>query len=327
MSNENATDEIKPDPFEAVTDHSNTADEFLQKLDLANDRWRMKGPWIFRGQNDATWKLQPSLFRHWEIDFLPQYELEVIDDFIRNANIMSLPIPANSLGYKSYQYRVNTKYNTRTERVLGDDSPYGLSYDFSHVAFALAQHSGVHTRLLDFSYKPLVAAYFAADTSNLLAKLGLSEETQGAYFAEFVNHMNSSVNDALNTLILRANEYKENMRRLPKNIVVWAIRVNDLHKTTLNIFDHPYLDIPNLRAQEGVFLCDTKYEPEKPPQEPITFNHELEKLITTRGIYKLTLPYPMIPRLFDLLGDRMVSYAQLHPSYELIAKAVLQRRA
>ena len=54
--------ECEIDPIAEVTDPSETAVEFLQKLDLG-ERWHGSGPWVFRGQNDACWKLIPSLFR------------------------------------------------------------------------------------------------------------------------------------------------------------------------------------------------------------------------------------------------------------------------
>ena len=323
MSDQDKKNEINhEDPFdiEPVRDPSSTAEEFLQKLDLVNDRWQGGPPWVFRGQNDAQWKLQPSLFRRWNIDSFPQFEIQLIDDFIRNANTMNMPIPANSLGYKSHTYNSVT----RTIRQLNSTSGYGTSYDFSHVAWAIAQHSGVYTRLLDFSYSSLVAAYFAADTTNLLANLRLSGETQAEYFADFANQYQHSLSDAVDTLICRVNEYRDRMTKLPKEIAVWAIRANDLMQTTLTVLDHPYLEIPYLRAQEGLFLCDTKHEREKPALDSYTFNSELEKLIPTRGIYKLTLPYEQRPRLFELLGRKRVSVTHLKPSYERIAEAVLK---
>ena len=306
--------------FEPVWDPSSTAEEFLEKLDMVNDRWQEGPPWVFRGQNDAKWKLQPSLFRRWNIDSFPQFEIQLIDDFIRNANIMNMPIPANSLGYKSLTYG----NNTRTIRKLSNTSGYGTSYDFSHVAWAIAQHSGVYTRLLDFSYDPLVAAYFAADTTNLLANLELSGEKQAVYFADFANQYSDSLNGAVDTLIRRVNEYRERLKKLPKEIVVWAVRANDLFETTLEVFDHPYLEIPYLRAQKGLFLCDTKFEREKPALDSFTFNRELEKLISTRGIYKLTLPYEQRPSVFELLRRKGVSETHLKPSYDGIAELVIR---
>ncbi|MCE2473752.1 MAG: hypothetical protein J4G18_17990, partial [Anaerolineae bacterium] len=108
MSNENATDEQKPDspdPFEAVTDSSDTAEEFLQKLDLVNVRWDSSTFWMFRGQNDARWELEPSLFRNWDEDTNPGYELDLIESFISTANIPNLPIPGNSLGFRSHTHK------------------------------------------------------------------------------------------------------------------------------------------------------------------------------------------------------------------------------
>lgn len=45
----------------------NSASDFLAALRRSNPHWRGKTDidtrWVFRGQGDATWRLQPSAFR------------------------------------------------------------------------------------------------------------------------------------------------------------------------------------------------------------------------------------------------------------------------
>ena len=88
--------------FESVTCHCTSAEEFLKKLDPTQDCWWEDRPWIFRGQNDAKWELIPSLFRHWKPEYKGTYELRLVDNFVQNVNLMSLPIPNNALNYYSY---------------------------------------------------------------------------------------------------------------------------------------------------------------------------------------------------------------------------------
>ena len=151
----------KKDLFADVTYSSANATEFLRTLDETDDRWS-NGRWVFRGQNDARWELIPSLFRIWDDSKPPEYELNLIDSFIQFSNLVKLDIPNNSL---DYVHRTGKKNTVR-------DFVKGVSYDFSHIVFAIAQHYGVPTRLLDFSHSPLVAAYFAADITNLVSDLG-----------------------------------------------------------------------------------------------------------------------------------------------------------
>lgn len=315
------------DPFESVTIHSNTAKEFLQNLDETHERWgRDRGAidWIFRGQNDAKWELMPSLFRY--KDAPASFGINLINTFISNVNLKNLPIPNNSLDHIIDHKRY-------AKRVLSNKLSYEkIEYDFSHVVFAIAQHSGVPTRLLDFTYNPLVAAYFAADVTQLYEKLGFSSENKAKYFDKCIDLVIDLVEDnkenvdasIVETVRGCINELKVNVAKLPQSIAVWAIRYNDLRETTIRLLEHPYTEILNLRLQMGVFLCETKayeYETEGNPWRP--FDAELAKLVETKGIYKLTLPFSHRTELLDLLGKKRISSPYLTPTYEKVAKTAL----
>ena len=316
------------DPFESVTIHSYTAEKFLQNLDETHERWGKAIDWIFRGQNDARWKLIPSLFRpgNWDEDTLPGYEIALIKNFIHNVNLMNLPIPNNSLGYVT-----NIKEGHTTKRdVINKELSYKMEYDFSHAVFAIAQHSGIPTRLLDFTHNPLVAAYFAADATQLYEELGLSTENKARHFDKCVEiSRNSKENEGdlmVETVSDYLHEHNESVSKLPQDIAVWAIRHNDLRKTTLHFLSHPYTEILNLRLQMGVFLCETKsyeYETEGKPNPWRSFDTELANLVESKGIYKLTLPFSQIPALLDLLGRKRISPLYLKPTYEKVAKTAL----
>ena len=242
--------------------------------------------------------------------------------------MMNLPIPNNSLGYVT-----NVKKGHTTKReVINKKLSNEVEYDFSHVVFAIAQHSGIPTRLLDFTHNPLVAAYFAADFTQLDEKLGLSIENKAEYFDKCLEITRDNKEDE-GTLILRTIqdyrcEYKANIDKLPqgelpKDIAVWAIRHNDLRKITLHLLSHPYTEILNLRLQKGVFLCDTEYyEREGKPWRP--FDAELAKLVETKSVYKLTLPSSQRQALLDLLKKKRISSLYLKPTYEALAEVVLE---
>lgn len=84
--------------------------------------------WIFRGHSDCKWQLWPSLER---LD--PQLDWEAAEgDLLRNFQAKA--------------------------RLYADDVPG----DGQRVEWlGLMQHHGLPTRLLDFTYSPFVATYFA----------------------------------------------------------------------------------------------------------------------------------------------------------------------
>lgn len=80
--------------------------------------------WLFRGQADAGWKLEPSVHR----GYTSQQERYLTNEFRVRARSRHLSCP------------------------LSNDYPGWL---------ALMQHYGLPTRLLDWTYSPLVAAFFS----------------------------------------------------------------------------------------------------------------------------------------------------------------------
>ena len=82
--------------------------------------------WVFRGQADDSWDLKPKIFRHPFNEYDEEYMLDV---WIRKATKHVQNIPSTKLEW-----------------------------------LALAQHNGLPTRLLDWSYNPLVALYFCCSS-------------------------------------------------------------------------------------------------------------------------------------------------------------------
>jgi hypothetical protein len=155
--------------------------EGLRALLLEDKAPEMIARHIFRGQRDASWKLIPSAFRLGTIlgyesqqfcrlsdGTLKQTwdqgnaELTAVMEFLQLADKVGLYIPADHKWLRQWN-----PFNNRVGHDIGIENwpPQGL-----YEALALAQHHGVPTRLLDFTYDPLVAAFFAAENPPMEAR-------------------------------------------------------------------------------------------------------------------------------------------------------------
>jgi len=101
--------------------------------------------WIYRGQPDASWELESSLFRAFQ-----------------TAEII------HSLAQPGYSKKFD---RTKHERVMIDKFKRNAHLYLSHLPnekdklswVSLMQHYGAPTRFLDFTYSPYVAAFFCLE--------------------------------------------------------------------------------------------------------------------------------------------------------------------
>ncbi len=129
--------------------------------EIVKDYFREK--WIFRGVEDADYKLRPKIGR----------------DGARKD-----PATGANLSYSSTDEQHMVNQFIRESKPLVPVMP-SLQYDW----MAIAQHHGMPTRLLDWTESPFVACYFAVKTSGLPHGAGGPKKDAALYAVEPPKHM------------------------------------------------------------------------------------------------------------------------------------------
>jgi hypothetical protein len=145
------------------------AEDLLDALDPITGRWGNEPEgWCFRGQS-CDWPLVPQALRSNvdpKLSLLSNTslaaavhgfaEFAAVEKFLRAADRAGLAIPHDGPTVRAAD---------RLYRLVmqpGNAAANGWPPEELFAILALAQHYGVPTRLLDWSFRPLVAAYFAA---------------------------------------------------------------------------------------------------------------------------------------------------------------------
>lgn len=117
---------------------------------------------VYRGQSEAIWELTPSLFRdapnansipfNWVREKIIQ-EYQDVREFVRLADRRGFNLPGD----------VFTIINIKTLNNTTFYNWYSTQIDDYVELITTAQHHGVSTRFLDFTFDAYVALYFAAE--------------------------------------------------------------------------------------------------------------------------------------------------------------------
>lgn len=314
------------------------AHEFMSALSPFSPLWEQApSDWIFRGHADSTWSLLPTALRPGglrdhktgtlllasdtpigalDVELAGRIlmsELLHVKKFFEICDSHGLLIPGDS-----YEHRTIEGLAALAEEMgraiygdsLANPSPWPPGAWL--YVYALAQHYGIQTRLIDWTRKSRVAAYFAARK--------IAEEiTKSAYTDEELT---------------------------AKNICVWGINKSKIQleyplalpeepscAPRIRFITAPQVSNPNLSAQAGLFTVDTDPKRRIPLDKLILdgLDRITDESIAARisqnplFIVKLELPYRHARELLRLLAAEAVTAASVFPGYHGAASALTER--
>jgi hypothetical protein len=298
----------------------NTALEFIEILrfthpiwdvDIPGDtRWINREKWAFRGQSNSDWSLTPSAFRPNTIlgnkpgatvpSPIPrerkEQERRVLYDFLFFSDRMGLRVPGDGIHFRIPQL---PGHNPRPPI---DMWPWESILE----TLAIAQHHGVPTRLLDFTYDPMVAAFFAAyDAWNIMKRPSIHKELeQEKYMAVWAVHL---------PLIFASVGNASVSGSRPRVILVTA----------------PLSENSYLHHQDGFFILDIEADHYKyPPLENAIDDIKNELLANGDNrfqgdqIFQLTLSWNQVPELLARFWNELYSIARLQPTHDKAVQAL-----
>jgi hypothetical protein len=299
---------------------SQHAIEMIEQLRLTDPIWNLEIPgetrwisreiWAFRGQSNAQWSIVPSAFRSTTVlGYKPgattpspnplerkDQERKTLSDFLFFADRMGLRVPGDGQHF-------------RVPQLPGHMPRLPMNFwpwEYTLETLAIAQHHGVPTRLLDFSYNPMVAAFFAAydawekmDRPSFNAELNREEEISVW---------------AINLLVVYASVSTASMSGSPPRIIVVTA---------------PRAENSYLHYQDGFFLLDLQADQHGyPPLEDTIEDVQREMLSIGRNefsadqVYQLRLSWNQVPQLLAFLWNEQYNIARLQPTHDKAVQAL-----
>ncbi len=281
-----------------------SAKDFLNSLLNWNNDF---SKYVFRGHSKEEYKLIPNSLRKENLQSLFEmanlgsyakepndtenaimdYEHSILRRFYKSSDMSGLVVPTSN------ELRNNLVQDHGSFLDFPTSHPFieWLPESLWEIA-ALAQHYGLPTRLLDWTYDPFVAAYFASRPS-------ISSDVEG------------------NMVIWGLNRE-----------AIGIIKMLDLDGLPLDFVTPHYSSNSNINAQKGLFTHFSTNINYRDPiiQERKSLDEILEKCINpewykTRDIFvRIVIPNHMAREVFSLLNDFGYNSARLFPGYGGVVK-------
>lgn len=265
---------------------TNTAEEFWSLLSPEKPLFPASNNLLYRGQANAQWNLVPTVLRSAiceRSENQPFTEWMYLKNFVDYCDLSGLPIPNDSPIFRKAWLKSDQPATPRGIIIDASEWPRREMWDL----LALAQHYRIPTRLLDWSTRSYVAAYFAISDA-LALSFGCNDVDRLAVWVldigrkEFLGHLK----------------------------VVKVAGSNNI----------------NLAAQAGQFTLLTPFSvPGTSLDGEIALDRYFEKSMREPPLKKITLPVTEAKSALKLCWLYGVSGATLFPDYNGAARATLDK--
>jgi len=310
-------------------EHTN-ANSFLQHLIIGDGNVTdtitgEKGfPTVFRGErsNNSTFKLIPSILRqnnkiltppnsatfpksHWYNEMSGEkylfYEFQALKHFYQTANRNGMNLPTVDIFEGDLMITSEQNWKDSFKKWLPDE--------LAEIA-GIAQHFGIPTRLLDWTFNPLTASYFAVSSA------------VENYYNILRNKKNRTTKD-------KFYEYNSD-----EKIVVWALNVAALKSDfiadgnfNVKIVYPPYSRNPNLKAQNVLFthiqfdIDNADLFKDRTPLDKLLEHSKKKRIFLTKHLIPISESNRLLQRLVELNQGA----SKLYPGFDGVAKEIRQR--